>query len=470
MKNVFLFGLMVLCGCLQLKADTNAVIDISNADGITTRLRYLLDNESASVWQTAFSDAMSSLSKIENEQARHELEDRIIGLLFVPVATNNFRSSDSTNGRLDWLDNAMERYIGGVSQTVRRWKYRCDMICAMKRELASCKDVKEPSLAQKDPEIAKQIKAELDDCLKRRGFNPSIKVYSVRVSPNDSPTYKRLNDDWHYVLNLRHRIAEAEERLDMWKSGLHSEYLHAPREQRNALVENARLALGRPPKWYPPIDELRPEDAVTRLAHDIESEPNLARHEFGSFLKNLGAMSNAEKRVSLIEATADLLLPDMVADRLYNSCDIEMRANMIASLTCLLPKDYVVNIWALRIRFLQWMSVSLDRYADAKVTIWTSGGDLGVSEVKMLGIEKVLKLCSNYKSPMNDSERQGLDALNIWLRILSYVNQYFDGDDCELKADVSKMTAEGRMGLMKNIEAVLGRPPKWVSAEKQEAR
>ena len=208
------------------------------------------------------------------------------------------------------------------------------------------------------------------------------------------------------------------------------------------------------------------------MGHDIECEFELARHEFGAFTKKLGAIPDMTRRAELIAKAAEMVLVrEPGRERLPNYNEIEVKVNWTSALAGLLQNDKRASTaWSFRLRLLMAMKRVLERYEAANVSVWTAEGPMSIPTMRVHDIAKLQSLHNGYKKSMNDTEWQGLDALKIQLRILSYENQYFDGDDCVLKMCLARMTPEDRAETMKNVETALGRKPKWYVDEARNAK
>ena len=145
----------------------------------------------------------------------------------------------------------------------------------------------------------------------------------------------------------------------------------------------------------------------------------------------------------------------------------------------LAPDKYIVPIWGSRVKMLKSLKDELSIYADAvdpNAGMGNSSGKIPIiqgpksmdefaawrRERRRMWLEEQKK-----KEPL---EKRWSYARELKREIAEFEDMHFEKRASALRRNCDKLPPEQREILLKEVEAVLGRQPKWVSAEKQEAK
>lgn len=403
-----------------------------------------------------------------------ERADRIETLArFVDIATSTNAEPMRIEEYMDWhriIDVAANRVARSrdPQDVLVKWRILLKRYKVMKADLGKHEKIADPF----DDGTCARLVGELD---KRWGSRSRRCAEYHEELGKIFQQCRGIERNRHYGVTLAFDLRdEVRDYYDTYKCFLHRDYrkMSPGAAEREILIKEVEEVLGRKPKWFPQIEDLTPEDAIARMAYDLERDFTVAQYESTAFGRMLGSVSDAKRRGELVAKAAETFLEKgFEGERIPSGGEVSARANCIGVLARILLDDKrTLSAWRLLVRLLTGMKRTLGRYEAANVSILTAEGSVPVSEMKAHGVGELRKWLACYKNPPNDSETQGLNALETQLKILCFENQYFDGEHCMLKGSLAMMSPEDRGELLKEVEAVLGRPPKWASAERQEAK
>ena len=388
--------------------------------------------------------------------------DGVVGLIF-KIRPNGWKTK-FVDERCAWLGTAIQHHFSGDRNILTRWKYKAEMLFSMKQERSLYLDAKDINTARKDKKISAQIRAEQEAYVEKH-IKGRPRVYSIMMPK--LATEKRIIARWEYSRSLERHIAEFERNFDSRSGVVKMDYDILAKKRRNDMVRCLERGLGRKPKWYPPIEELDAGAAKARLAQDLREDYNLAEQELYAMPGRIANVMDVAAHVTLLTNTISLFMDSgcWPKDR---SGVATTRMHLFDRLVWQSRSQLGLPLaWKLRMEMLKTLNAELDGCADV------SGHDAPtnvcdiVDVVRAASLSKLREWASSpdkYKPAVADAN-QWRRAVEIQSQIAMWQESYFEN---MLKMDYERMPPDERTELLKNVEAVLGRPPKWVSAGRQE--
>ena len=444
----------------QTNSNSVAVAFPVEFDDIVNKLDAMLEEVGSGDWKGAFSRELSRLEEVEPESFRMKAMDRVVGLIF-KTRPNGWKTK-FVDERCSWLGAAIHHHFSGDRNILTRWKYKAEMLFSMKRERSLYLDAKDINAARKDKKIREQIRAEQEAYVEKH-IKGRPRVYSIQM-PRFA-TEKRIIARWEYSRSLERHIANFEREFDSLSGTVKADFDILAKERRNDMVRCLERGLGRKPKWYPPIEELDAGAVKARLAQDLREDYNLAEQE-------LYAMPGRIANVTDV-ATHEMLLTNTISLFMDSGCWPTDRSGVVNTRMHLFDRLVWQSrgrlglplAWKLRMGMLKTLEVELDGCTNM------SGCDMPTNACDIVAVVRAASLSElrgwvsspdKYKPACADAN-QWRRAVETQFQIAIWRESYFEN---MLKMDYEWMPSDERTKLLKEVEAVLGRPPKWVSAEK----